>query len=67
MKNLTYVIYQNQEGVFVTTSSQEKAFRAKAKNEWGYNLDPDDGDFERYEISGSEKCVRIGNLGYSVD
>lgn len=63
-----FIVYSNQNEVFVTTKDQEAAFIEKATKEWKLNLDRDNGDFDRIEVRGNDPCVRIqSRKGFLVD
>jgi hypothetical protein len=63
-----YIVYSNQNEVFVTTQEQEAAFIEKMTKDWHFNLDKDNGDFDRQEILGDDPCVRIRpRKGFLVD
>lgn len=67
MKNTTFVVYSNLEEAFVTTKRNEAKFILNMMS-WGYNMDKDNGDFDREVICNNDHCVRITKpRGFYID
>lgn len=60
---MKYVIYSNVNELFVTSSEDEESFKKKLVS-GGYDLDPDDGDFDREVIDNDHISITKSNRLY---
>lgn len=62
----TFVVYSNIDEVHVMTKETEAEFIRRAVSEWKFNLDPDEGDFDRSEYE--SESIRIEpHKGFYID